>query len=1374
MLKVGLLCGVIAAMSAAGVTKVSPNKASSKEIDTRFIVELEDSVDSISKDEMVSKHDKVVRSIKRNVNANANKLMSYSVLNNAFVVTGNKEDMAAIKSIKGVKSVVEDVEHVVTKSSGKGITLSRNRDPEPGIETNESAVTMQKTDDTNEGEGTLIAILDNEFYLRGKHKEGENTVTYNHEVYTALPSGVKEKITFADVTAAAKLSNFHAKQQAGMGRGWEGSLYFNNKVPFYYDYAGDSKNGSREDLPMDYNVESKIGLHGSHVSSIASANADTYKGIAPKAQLALMKVFSDVEQTLIGKAVDPGNYSSFSEMGFLAALEDAVLLGADVINVSIGSDLDDFDLSSISMRTLEKLTDEDAVLTSISAGNGGKSAYAFTGGYGNWTRDMVETGVLGSFANNSKTMSIASGQPDNIFFENAFRIGEENVAFEDQIVNIEGQPKDYNEEFRIKDLELPESGKLEWVYVPGFGASTDYAGLNVTDKIAVVNRGSIDFSTKYANAAAKGAIALVIINNDPTANDFNFRCSFGDGFKPTMPCALVLFKDKPLFVAGQSGELTLISKQISENKQARMISDFSSDGARFDLDLKPEITTPGTNIRGAVWPQNKEEKETPYSAYEYLNGTSMAAPNYAGAVSLLVSKKAQPLIADGKLSAQDKAEIKEFRRTVDMRFMSTAVQMKDFEANGEDGKVSITSPRLQGAGMANIDGAYHTDVYLKGSDVNNPEQPLNRSKILLRNGEDIAKGDISLSFTAVNENKSALSRSYDAEVTIMRPATVLDNKIVSKDYNYKGEVSDLSLISGFTYAALRSGEYVMITNPSNAKVKDVIKIGKDLEYFESVSDANAGTNKKTLKTGYYFFTENGKLEELPNTLYSSVKDVVLDTIHIAEPIDVAPGEHKITLDTISLTPEQKQKIAEAYPYGTYIEGYVSLKAKESGVPNLSIPYLGFYSLTDMDETKSFSSAPVVEPFSFEKDKTQIYGSDLVNDVTKQLLGKSFVNFESMMLAGYVEKGADINIDKILTNDDNFARTPGFKYVGTMPDPYASNEALTYLDHPEENIYVGNAYSSNTMIVQQFVMRSVKENFFTIKNKATGEVVYKSALEDMLFGEQNAKYPLYKSHVDADYLGAGYVAHRAYAIIPLYNPVTLEMFASGEYELQFNYQLASTSEWINKTYTLHVDNEAPVVNSIINYWEGENEKVRITFKDTRVAYAVVGTTKLDVNYDEENDLYYVDVDKSLIDEAAKDSGTSFSSKRLYVTAVDYANGSNGAIVHWDEDGNFNNYTILQGYGITGRHDFKIEANGEVKLITVDEYYTETPATLTYGGTIITGHSVTPIVPYSVSEHTEKDDSNKGLILGLSIGGGVAVAAAIALGVYFVIRKRKLAK
>ena len=109
------------------------------------------------------------------------------------------------------------------------------------------------------------------------------------------------------------------------------TAYLNTKLPFAYNYKD-----TDYDVTHDNDEE---GEHGSHVAGIATANSwlynaanDTYgkatdycfmQGVAPEAQLLTMKVF--------GKGGSP--YDS----DYFAAIEDAIILGADVVNLSLGS-----------------------------------------------------------------------------------------------------------------------------------------------------------------------------------------------------------------------------------------------------------------------------------------------------------------------------------------------------------------------------------------------------------------------------------------------------------------------------------------------------------------------------------------------------------------------------------------------------------------------------------------------------------------------------------------------------------------------------------------------------------------------------------------------------------------------------------------------------------------------------------------------------------------------------------------------------------------------------------------------------------------------------------------------------------------------------
>ena len=1377
----GTTCAAVVAIS--GISAASLAKR--PERDARIIVEVNRNVKSLNEDQLRESQDIVYDNIKQYATDNVRILHRYSVLNNAFVMEVNSNDIEKIKSVPGVASVSIDKLHVQQVYNDDEYTSfgvdDGNSSATLGENDNISAATMNKPEDTNDGEGTIVAILDNEFHLQGR---SGSTQAWNHEVFTDLDSDVAVKYSFDEVGQIINGKNGKMNCLKRQGRnpqpGVQGSLYYNSKVPFYFDYGGESTSYGKASETGDYDVHSDFGYHGSHVSSITAANAPQYKGIAPKAQLALMKVSTDFNTKKgIAKKLGFSNALYMYDSNILKALEDCIRLEVDGINMSLGSDLDDFDADSISMRTLNRLS-AAGILSAISAGNAGKSSFSSSGAYGKWTLDMVETGILGSYANNKASTIIASGHPLQIFYENAFQIDGNNVAFEDQIVNREGFDDDYPYEVRIRDLIDPDNPTkpLGWAYVPGFGTTADYANVSVRGKIAVVNRGSTSFADKYAIAANKGAVGLVIINNDPTAADFNFRCSFGDGFVPTIPCALVLHKDKALFEEKVSGELQIINKKVNDNPYKNTISNFSSDGASFDLDLKPDITTPGDNIKGAVpehamtnlTKEEKESEEYKYKCYQYLSGTSMAAPNYAGAQSLVLSKKAGPIYAAAKaagraVTSAELQEIADFRQTVDMRLMSTANPMMDYEGtpNPETNEQTLTSPRLQGAGMANLKGALNTEVYLEGFHYDYKDETTGetivtsrKSKVSLRNNPDIAKGDVKVSFTAHNESNEA--KEYNVKLSVMRPALAHPNDIMTKDYNFKGEIEKIDSFSGKVFYDPDLNE--MTVAKGTANYKDVFKVSRDFDYY--ASEADFLSNKKTtIKKGYYYnaATEGIDWQDLPSYTAQSTQDVLLAEV-TGQKVTIQPGDSTVEINKYSLTEEQKDTILANFEYGCMIEGFVSLDSVDNNDPDLSIPYIGFYSGSDRDENASYSSAPVAEPFNFEKDITKVYPSDLVNDVTKSFTGRDNGNFESMIVTGYAESPDKIDTDKVLTNDQSFDKIPGFYKVGTNP---SDNQ---YTDTPSNDIYLGSPNKTNTMIIQQFMLRSVADNYFTITKKGANEPLYRNVLQDMLFGSSMGRWSLYKSHVDASYLSAGYVAHRAYAIVPLYDSITGEPFESGEYELKFNYLLAGTGETIEKTYTLHVDSDAPVFKTATQYRDENGvERVRFYFEEERLSYGVVGFNRVEVKHEESTGRYYIDETRDFVRRAAEVLSEG-SEMRLFVGATDYARNTTGVIIHSEDyffDTLNDGFTSVQGTGITTDLDFEY-SNGTLTFLDMYGLPTNVSGKVLYNG-----------FPANVSFDNTSNINNNGSFMSnnlvIIIPAILLVAGATLIAISLLSKKRK---
>jgi subtilisin family serine protease len=162
----------------------------------------------------------------------------------------------------------------------------------------------------------------------------------------------------------------------------------------------------------------------------------------------------------------------------------------------------------------------------------------------------------------------------------------------------------------------------------GCGATSPYAAGSMTGKIALISRGSCNFTEKALNAQAAGAIALVIYNNV--------------GGPPVSMPALALpgtmvandagIGLRDFLLANPTAQMTVNtpSVRILDPNFADILNASSLRGPNNSFDVtKPDITGPGTSIYAAVSDNGGQ--------FGYLTGTSMSSPHVAGAGALVRS-----------------------------------------------------------------------------------------------------------------------------------------------------------------------------------------------------------------------------------------------------------------------------------------------------------------------------------------------------------------------------------------------------------------------------------------------------------------------------------------------------------------------------------------------------------------------------------------------------------------------------------------------------------------------------------------------------------------------------------------------------------------
>lgn len=743
------------------------------------------------------------------------------------------------------------------------------------------------------GAGTRIAIIDTgldedhpsfsdgalEYALDQIAQEAGMSPADYRESLDMLEQAEIQKV-LPKLNAFARLDSLTAEQ-----------LYRNAKVAFAFNYKD-----SDLDITHDHDTQ---GDHGSHVAGIAAANryipeaggfqaaADTVKmtGVAPDAQLIIMKVF--------GKSGAP------ADSDFLAALEDAILLGCDSVNLSLGSNSTGF----VSSRTpyfneiFASLEHTDTVVA-ISAGNVGSWADSAFNWNHNLYGDDVSYYTVGSPGSYANAFTVASADNN----------GATGLEF-----TVNGVPYFYtetsfaNEKLATLDTAADHSGtEYAFVLMDGFGETTDYENLDVAGKVVIVSRGNTSFNQKHDAAQAAGAAALVIYNNE--AGIINLDLTGGTATIPCVSLPQQAAEELRQGAAAQgagiyTGRLTVkAGVSVAYTGGPAVMSSFSSWGVPSALIMKPEITAPGGNIYSA---RND-------GTYGLGSGTSMAAPQVAGMAALVAQYIQENRLADG-ISV---------RKLATSLLMSTAAPMHE-----ESG--AYYSILQQGAGLANVSQAVSSPTYIL------MDQRAD-GKVKAELGDDPQRqGVYSFSFTVHNLTEQAQSYILDADTMTQDLFTDYANWMQNEEevctYLDKATTDLGAKVSFRVDGQSFENRSILPYDFNGDEVVDELDAQALLE--RAVDPAFALTHEELAD-----LSGDGKITAHDAQLLLAMLDRQI--------LQVPAGGRAQVEVTLTLPEEIKAALDEKYENGAYVEGFIYLRAMadEEGAAGAthSIPLLGFY------------------------------------------------------------------------------------------------------------------------------------------------------------------------------------------------------------------------------------------------------------------------------------------------------------------------------------------------------------------------------------------------------------------------------------------------
>ena len=965
------------------------------------------------------KQDSVVRKISSTILGREDLDVVWNLTLVANMISANVEygKIEQIKQIPGVADVVLEQQYEPAASEN---TVQPNMEISTGMTGTTTAWSTGYT-----GAGMRIAIIDTG--LDTSHQSFDNgAYEYALEQNAARAKesveAYKASLDLLDADEInEKLSLLHIKEGVSAA-----DLYRTEKVAYGYCYID-------KDLDVTHETDAE-GEHGSHVAGIAAANrylpdgnggyvsaldSVHMHGAAPDAQVLVMKVFGD----------EGGAYDS----DYTAAIEDAIVLGADTINLSLGSTSPG--PSKARTEAYQKIFDDlenaSSVVT-VSSGNAGywaKNAdpigYLYSDGV-----SMQTDGQPGSYAN---SLTVASVDNDG-FIGNYLLIGQDPIA-PSETTGFTNKP--------ISTIV----GEHEFVFFSEDATkyAVDAAGNNlllayadaVKDKIVFVSRGQSSFYQKHDAAAAAGALACVVYNNQSGSINMDLSSSTA-----TIPCVsitqddgeLVRTQAEPVYaedgttVLYYTGKIEVRGKEpVRFNRDYKTISEFSSWGVPGDLTLKPEIAAPGGNIYSLNGLHNSTSgMQGGHQDYELMSGTSMAAPQIAGIGALV-----KQYIESKGLSRSDLTD----RALAQSIMMSTAEPVVN---NENDAYYPVIQ---QGAGMVNAAAATSADSYIKMQA--DATASWADGKVKAELGDDPARtGSYDFSFTVNNLDGRTHAYALSAELFTQ---ALLD---------YEGQSYMDTLTTPLSAA---------VTWTVNGRATD--SLSRDYDYNNDgrvdLEDGQLLLDVASKKPGAKLLNAKA-IADLNGDGAVTAYDAHLFLNLLQEATILVPANGKAEV-VCHIRLLDRSTLNASYPTGAYVEGYVRVQglATDEGAAGTShsIPVLGYYG--SWSEPSMYDVGSLIDSIYGTETRAPYLG-------TTNSYGYTVSNFLNILYAGETEASAmvgnPVDFDDEYLSVRNAFNNQGGNSISTLVFSLirnAGNSRLQIVDSNTKTAYLDEEVGAAT-------------------------------------------------------------------------------------------------------------------------------------------------------------------------------------------------------------------------------------------------------------------------------------------------------------------------